>query len=203
VADPPEGLLRSTSRIALLAMLTYQAPFAALVAFGGLLARYADHASATDVELAFGAFFGVSLAVRALVTVWSPITRQTEALVASALATIAGVAVLGAASGLGALFIGMAILGAPHGVTFPLASSILAEHIPNERLGRANGRLMASTNALSVAVPFVCGWLIDAVGYRSTFLLLEVPVTGFAGLLVLALVRAPLTSIPVSQAGAF
>lgn len=192
------NLSRSSFWIAFHTMLMYQAPSTALVVFGGLLARYRVHASTTNIEFAFGVFFGVSLVVRAFLTIWPPVSKRTAVLVASALATVTGVAVLATASGLPALFLAMAILGAPHGTTFPLASSILAETTPRKGLARANGILMACDNAVAVIVPFVCGWLIEAVGYRSTFLLLEVPVVGFASLLVFHLFRTPRKSIPAT-----
>lgn len=51
----------------------------------------------------------------------------------------------------------MAVLGAPHGVTFPLAMAVLAEYTPKGQLGRANGLLMAGTSTVTVVVPFACG----------------------------------------------
>jgi len=187
------SLSKHAFRIALLALLTYQAPFVALLTFGGLLGHHDDHASATSVELAFGVFFTFSLGVRILVTIRSPIRHTGRVLTGSVIATIVGVAVIGAAHGLVAFYVGMAILGAPHGVTLPVASSILAENTSTWSLGRANGRLMAGTNVLTVAVPFACGWLVQEVGYRPMFLFLEVPVVILGLLLFAQLARRPTT----------
>jgi DHA1 family multidrug resistance protein-like MFS transporter len=85
----------------------------------------------------------------------------------------------------------MAILGVPHGTTFPVASALLAEQTPGDELPRANGRLMAATNSATVAVPFVAGLLAQAVGYRSMFLLLELPVLGLGTLLLRQLAVLP------------
>lgn len=193
-ARPGRGpaLLRLPAyRLALAALLTYQAPFSALVAFGGLLATRADGASSSGAELGFAAFYLVSFLIRLLVVRLSPIRHLRTALVASIVATAGGLAVLGTAHQFAVLLAGMAILGAPHGLTFPLASSILAEHVDHDVLGRANARMMASTNSAAVVVPLLCGWLATAVGYRATFLFVELPVALFGVLLVLELAHVP------------
>lgn len=174
-------------RLSLATMLTYQAPFAALVTFGGLLARHVDGASAAGVELAFGVFFAVSLGVRGVVVAAAPIRHQRTVLAFAVLATATGVGILGSGTGTLALLGGMAILGAPHGLTFPMASAVLAEGVSPAILGRANGRLMASTNLVTIVVPFACGWLAGAVGYRAMFLFLEIPVVVFGLILASAL----------------
>jgi DHA1 family multidrug resistance protein-like MFS transporter len=171
-------------RLATATMLTYQVPFVALVAFGGILARRVDHASSADVELAFGVFFGLSLAVRALLA-WRLHGRGTRTILSAAVvATVAGVAVVGTAHQLPLLVAGMAVLGVPHGTTFPMASALLAERTAKDDLPRANGRLMATTNSATVAVPFIAGVLAQAVGYRDMFLLLELPVLVLGGVLL-------------------
>lgn len=186
------GLLRLPAyRLALAALLTYQAPFSALVAFGGLLATRADGASPSGAELGFAAFYLVSFLVRLLVVRLSPVRHLRTALVASIVATAGGLAVLGTAHQFAVLLVGMGILGAPHGLTFPLASSILAEHVDRDVLGRANARIMASTNSAAVVVPLLCGWLATAVGYRATFLFVELPVALFGIMLVVELTNVP------------
>jgi MFS family permease len=157
-------------------MLTYQVPFAALVAFGALLARNADHTSAAGAEVAFGVFFGVSFALRGLLAFASPKPSTVPLLALSVAATVAGIALLSAARSFAPLVFAMALLGIPHGATFPLASGLLAERTPRDHLARANGQLMASANAVSVVVPLLAGWLAGLVGYPHMFLLVEVPV---------------------------
>jgi len=191
---------RSAFWTSVLTMVMYQAPFVALLAFGGLLARYADHASATVIELAFGFFFTLSFGVRWVVSRHAPIVRKNLALAVSASATVAGIAVLSSVPGIAAFFVGMAILGMPHGLTFPLSSSILAEATPSRDLARANGRLVAFSNVMTVVVPFACGWLAENVGYRMMFLLLEIPVGGFALVLYTLLRRSPLPPPPSARA---
>jgi MFS family permease len=165
-------------------MLTYQVPFSALIAFGALLARNSDHASAAGAELAFGVFFAVSFAVRGVLAFVSPRQTTSTLLAVSVVATIAGVALLAAASDLALLLVAMAVLGIPHGATFPLASGILAERTPRHHLAAANGRLMASANTISIVVPLLSGWLATRVGYPHMFLTIEVPVVAMGAVLM-------------------
>lgn len=173
----PNSSLTAAFRLALTVMLTYQVPFVAVVAFGALLARTADGISASGAQLAFAAFFAASAGVRLLLAALPPDRHLGRILAVSAALTVVGVAGVGLARNLPQLLGAMAVLGIPHGTTFPLASSILAEHAraDERQLVRANGRLMAGTNAASVIVPFVFGWVASVLSYRAMFLLLEVP----------------------------
>lgn len=122
--EPPRHerplLSYATFRLALATMLTYQAPFAALVPFSALLARRVDGQSAAGASLAFAVFFIVSLGVRGAVVI-SPVRHRRIALVFAVVATAAGLAALSSGRGVDHLVVGMAVLGAPHGLTFPLA----------------------------------------------------------------------------------
>ncbi|MCL4313542.1 MAG: MFS transporter [Actinobacteria bacterium] len=174
--------------LALVTSLTYQAPFIALISFGGLLARHVDGLSQANVQLAFGLFFAVSFGIRAVIAAISPIPSKAPFLAGAIAFTVAGIAVLGLGGGVGVLMIGMVLLGAPHGAFFPLSTAILAEGSKAGELARSNARLVASISATSVILPFICGWLVMSLGYRHMFLSLELPVVVF-GLLVWSLYR--------------
>lgn len=176
-------------RVAVLTMFSYQIPFVALVAFGGLLAHRVDGVSLSGVQLAFGVFFGVSLSVRALVAAASPIRRKAPLMLAATALSVVGIAMIGLLRGTEALVAAMMVLGAPHGANFPLASATLAEQSAQRDLGRANARLMAITSLPTVAVPVIAGWLIESVGYATMFMLLDIPVGILAVALLLELVH--------------
>ncbi|MHB8319001.1 MAG: MFS transporter [Acidimicrobiales bacterium] len=176
-------------RVAALTMFSYQIPFVALVAFGGLLAHRVDGVSLSGVQLAFAAFFGVSLLVRAVVAAVSPIRRKAPLLLAAMVLSVVGIAMIGLGRGAGVLVGAMVVLGAPHGANFPLASATLAEQTSNRDLGRANARLMAITSLPTVVVPVIAGWLIASVGYSTMFMLLDIPVGLLSVALVAELVR--------------
>ncbi len=186
--DPP--LWRHPAfRLALLTLLTYQAPFAALVTFGGLLGRHVDGVSAAGVEVGFGAFFTVSFLIRALVAAHSPLRHPRLVLAGSLAATVLGLLLLAGGPGSPSFFAALAVLGAPHGVTFPLASATLAEGTEPGLLARANARMMATANLVTILVPLACGALASAFGYRVMFLTVEAPVLATA--LGLAMERRP------------
>jgi DHA1 family multidrug resistance protein-like MFS transporter len=173
-------------RLALAIMLSYEAPFVALMAFGGLLGRHSYGVSSSGVEIAFTSFFAASLAVRGALVRYSPLPTLGLPLVASVALTAGGLALLGLGHGFAALLIAMAMLGMPHGLTYPLAGAHLAESLSDD-LGRANGGLNATIGAVAVAVPLACGWLSEAVGLRGTFLALEVVIALFGSALLVQL----------------
>ncbi|MDA8314628.1 MAG: hypothetical protein M0010_05570 [Actinomycetota bacterium] len=173
-------------RLALAIMLSYEAPFVALMGFGGLLARHSYGVSSSGVEIAFTSFFAASLAVRGALVRYSPLPTLGVPLVASVALTAGGLALLGLGHGFAALLIAMAMLGMPHGLTYPLAGAHLAESLSDD-LGRANGGLNASIGAVAVVVPLACGWLSEAIGLRGTFLALEVVIALFGSALLVQL----------------
>ena len=61
--------------------------------------------------------------------------------------------------------------------------SLVAESCPGEALARANATLMAVTNLTTIAVPFVLGTLVPALGYGGMVLTMLLPVAVFAALL--------------------
>jgi MFS family permease len=173
-------------RLSLAIMLSYEAPFVALMAFGGLLGRHSYGMSSSGVEIAFTSFFAASLAVRGALVRFSPLPALGPPLAASVALTAGGLALLGLGHGFAALLIAMAMLGMPHGLTYPLAGAHLAESL-TEDLGRANGGLNATIGAVAVVVPLACGWLSEAIGLRGTFLALEAVIALFGSDLLVQL----------------
>ena len=173
-------------RLALAIMLSYEAPFVALMAFGGLLGRHSYGVSSSGVEIAFTSFFAASLTVRAALVRYSPLPTLGLPLSASVALTAGGLALLGLGHGFAALLVAMAMLGLPHGLTYPLAGAHLAESL-SEDLGRANGGLNAAIGTVAVAVPLACGWLSEAIGLRGTFLALEAVIVLFGSALLVQL----------------
>ncbi|HET9091051.1 MAG TPA: MFS transporter [Acidimicrobiales bacterium] len=175
------GLLSSQSgRIALVSQLLYAVPFAGITVFGALVARVGYGASPARAQLGFTVFFVFSLASRAVVAWRAPIGRKVGLLWASAALTAAGLLLLGVGEGQLAYLAAMAMLGVPHGLTFPIALALVAESTAVTDLPRANATLLGSTNLTSVIVPLVLGAVIPAVGYRGMTLVMLGPVAAFA-----------------------
>lgn len=101
----------------------------------------------------------------------------------SAALTATGLAGLGVGHGLGVFLAAMAVLGLPHGMTFPLALALLADSTPPTGLPRANADMLGASKLTAVAIPPILGSLVPLVGYQGMTLLILVPVGGFAVLL--------------------
>ncbi|HUY97815.1 MAG TPA: MFS transporter, partial [Verrucomicrobiae bacterium] len=166
--------------VALLGQLFYAAPFAALIVFGALFARRDDGLSPSAIQVMFGVFFGVSLLVRLLIAWRSPVRRKLRWFRVSAGLTCLGLLVLATGRGEAALLVAMALLGAPHGLTFPLAMALVAERRPRLELISLNAHLTASVQAVNLILPPVIGIGIDRLGYRPMLLTLLIPVAAAA-----------------------
>lgn len=188
-----DGLLSTEDgRAALVAQLLYAAPFAGISVFGALIARVGFAMSPAGAQLGFTVFFVWSLAARAALAWRAPILRKRAVLLASAGLTVAGLLLLGLGSGTADFLVGMAVLGVPHGLTFPVALALVADVTPVADLPRANATLVGATNLASVLVPLALGGLVPVVGYKATALVLLAPVALFG--LVQAGLGGPLRS---------
>lgn len=167
-------------RLALTGELICAAPFAAIVVFGALLARHQYGLSPAATEIAFGVFFVISFVVRAVLVWQSPIRHKLALYRVAAILTLMGLAVVATGHSLAVLLVAMALLGVPHGLTFPLTMGLVAEGRPRDELASINAHLSASVQAVNLALPLLLGFGIDEIGYRPMFLLLLVPVAGAA-----------------------
>jgi len=176
-------------RLGFLAMVMYQVPFAALVVYGVVIGRSVYGLSTADAELGFTVFFLVSFGVRGLVAWRSPIQAKYGLFLAGAAITAGGVALIAFGHGAASYYVALALLGVPHGLTFPLALAAVADAAPPGRLASANAQLSAATSLLSVATPAILGALATALGERGMLALVLVPVGTLAT--VIALQRTP------------
>lgn len=163
-------------QVALLGQLLYAAPFTALIVFGALLARHGYGLSPAEIQVAFGVFFLVSFGVRAGIAWRSPIRHKLAWFRMSTGLTLVGLVAVGLGHGDLQLLLAMALLGVPHGLTFPLSMALVAEDRPHAELPSINAHLTASVQAVNLVLPLFLGLGIDALGFRKTFLILLIPV---------------------------
>ena len=95
--------------------------------------------------------------------------------------TMVGLMGLGLGPSVSTLMMSMALLGVPHGITLPLASSLVADGRPEDDLPAVNSYLSAVVQAVTVALSPVLGVTAGVLGYRLSFLILLGPV-GFCAL---------------------
>ncbi|MCL4422499.1 MAG: MFS transporter [Actinobacteria bacterium] len=170
-------------RLAITGLLLYAVPFAGITVFGALIARIAFGVSAADAQLAFTAFFVTSFAARAAIAWRAPITHKVAMFWLAAGLSVTGLLLLAVGHGLGLLLVAMAVLGIPHGLTFPMALSLVAESTAPRALPRANAVMLATTNMSTVLMPAILGSLVAFAGYRGMVLFILIPVLGFSSLL--------------------
>ena len=108
---------------------------------------------------------------------WKPnILSPTLLLKVSALLTVIGVVVLALMHGVVFLVLAMALLGVPHGVTYPVSLALIAKWTSSNTRTRANATLASVTGFVGVLLPFILGLLAASYGYRLMVLLILLPV---------------------------
>ncbi len=170
-------------QLALLGQLIYAAPFSAVIVFGALFERHGYGMTVAQVQVAFGLFFVASFAVRLALASRSQIRHKVGWLKVAALTTIAGLVLLASGHSGVQLMVAMAVLGIPHGLTFPLAMALVAERRGHRELASLNAHIYAVLQVVSMALPPLLGATIAAAGFRVAFLLLILPVVVCGGML--------------------
>lgn len=176
-------LARPLWRLAVTGVLMYAVPFACVVAFGAVLAETLYGERPAAVELALAVFFGTSLISRAALALRPPGRWKLALLWLSVATTVLGLALLAAGRSVVMLLTAMAVLGIPHGLTFPIALGLSADGVPRAELAWANAALMAVNSLAAVVTPGLLGVLAAAVGYREMVAACLVPVACFAAVL--------------------
>ena len=162
--------------LAMCAQAIYSVPFAVVVVFGGLVGKSLFQAAPSEVEGAIAVFFAMSLLSRALLA-WHPMAAHRVRLFALCVTlTFVGLSLLGLGRGTVVFFVALALLGVPHGFTYPLALALVAESVPREELGGANAGMSAISSVINVVAPLVLGVVLDDFGARLMLLCAGVPV---------------------------
>jgi MFS family permease len=161
----------------------YTVPFGCVVAFGAVLAQTLYGEGPAGVEAALAVFFTASLASRAVLAWRSPLRRRLPVLWLSAAATVAGLALLAAGRQPALLWTAMAVLGVPHGLTYPIALALSADGVKRTELSWSNAALMSVNSLAAVLTPALLGAIATAVGYRDMILACLVPVLAFTAAL--------------------
>ncbi len=65
----------------------------------------------------------------------------------------------------------LALLGVPHGITYPISAMLIAESVVREDLGFANSLFVSVIGTAGILIPIVVGLLMPALDFRTVFLL--------------------------------
>lgn len=181
--------------LAMSAQVLYAAPFSVVVVFGGLVGREVFGLSASATVAAIAVFFLTSLVARAALALRPVTAGRMRVFFACGALTVLGLALLGWSPGTWSFFVAFALLGIPHGLTYPVALALVAESVDRSQLSQANAAFAAVTSLVNIVAPLSLGAVLDAFGGRVMLFGALAPVLACAVLLV-HLHRSPPRSVP-------
>lgn len=110
-------------------------------------------------------------------------------------AGLAGLALLGAESGVPGLYLAMAITGVATAYAGVTPAAIIADVTPPAQSGTALGAYRMAVDGASIAAPLAAGIIAGGAGYRGVFLAFLLPLA----LVLLATLRLPDTRRPLGE----
>jgi MFS family permease len=169
--------------LAMCGQAIYNIPFSVVVVFGGLLGQSLYHASPSMTQASITGFFVVSFLCRAALVRHPSVAHRVRFFGVSVISTVLGLALLASGSHVAAFVLALAVLGATHGLNYPLALGLVAESVSAKALSQANAGFTAVSNMINVVAPLILGVVIDHYGDRTMLYCAAVPVALLAGLL--------------------
>lgn len=160
----------------------YSVPFAALVSFGGLFSREYFHVSNSSVQMYFVIFFAVSFLFR-LLLLFSKTMNIRAIMVVSISLTLVGIMLLIVASNPFFYAVALAVLGIPHGLTFPSSLIVILRNSDESRRNILNSYFASSYALINVLTPLLIGLIADLIGLRFAFGALFISIAVFAYLI--------------------
>lgn len=158
-----------------LAITTYNVPFAAITAFLTILAVDRFHVPGDLAYSTYIPFFTMSFLTRLYMTI-RPFNSLRIPMLISILITVFTLAGTLLSPTYGVFLLVMALLGIPHGSVFPMSTIMIQRATSKEERNAVNSYFLAYNNFLFIAVPSVVGYLSQFIGLSLTFGLLSVPV---------------------------
>ncbi|WP_048057787.1 MFS transporter [Metallosphaera cuprina] len=159
----------------ILAITTYNVPFAAITAFLTILAIERFHVPNDLAYSAYIPFFTLSFLTRLYMSI-RPFKSLRVPMLISVLITMITLAGTIVSPSYSAFLLLMALLGIPHGSVFPMSTIMIQRATSKEERNAVNSYFLAYNNFLFIAVPAVVGYLSEIIGLPLTFSLLTVPV---------------------------
>ena len=166
------GDLRNPGLIsAMLAITTYNVPFAAITTFSAILAEQRFHVESALAYSVYIPFFTASFLTRLLMTI-RPFENLRRPLSVSIVITALSLVGQAFAQNYTEFLAFYFILGIPHGSVFPMATVLISRTSKPEERVALNAYFMAYNNVLFIVVPPVVGLLSDLIGLANAFAVL-------------------------------
>jgi MFS family permease len=169
---------RAGFRVAVYNNAMYSLPFAMLTAFGGIYAIRYFGVSNSTVYLLFAAFFTTSFLTRLYMSMRS-IRDVGKASMSMAILTIIGVMLITTSPNVYAYAVALALLGIPHGLTYPLSLIVISRDSRDDERNVLNSAFSSIMTIIGVLSPMLLGAAADLMGLRLMTLLVEASVIVF------------------------
>jgi len=156
---------------AILSILIYNIPFAALIAFGGIYAKDVFGLDISTINLYFSLFFSASFLGR-LYLVVKPPTKIFHDMIISGILTIIGIILMIISNSALVFAISLFILGFPHGFTFVLSLISLSRGFDIKFRNKANSYFFSPVNIISTLTPLIFGYILHFINVKMLFCLL-------------------------------
>lgn len=155
------------------ANLTYSLPFVTITTYGGILAVETARATFAQVEWLFFVFFFASFVTRINLTDLQ--SKRFALIVISVILTILGLTLVYLSHNLLTLIVAFGILGVPHGTTYPVTASYVADASSTYNLPSANAFSSLIFGIVSSISSVTIGYLTTLVHLQLSFLFITLP----------------------------
>lgn len=152
--------------------LSYNIPYIVITVFAGIYAHTYLNASYSAVTLYYSIFYTTSFLSRLILSVKNPAHSLGLAVAATIALTAAGLSLMYIATGSLMFGIAMAVLGIPHGLSFPVSLLYISRSYEPEKRNSANSYFFSIATVIMVSGPVVGGYAIQILGFRTLFLLM-------------------------------
>ncbi|MGC8571470.1 MAG: MFS transporter [Caldivirga sp.] len=173
---------KASFRVAIYNNAMYSLPFAMLTAFGGIYAIEYFHADNSLVYLLFAAFFTTSFATRLYISI-RPIRDVKYASISMSILTIVGMVVMTLSPNMYAYAVALAILGIPHGLTYPLSLIVISRDSRDDERNIMNSAFSSIMTIIGILSPIALGISAELLGLRYMTIIVEASVVFFTWLL--------------------
>ena len=168
--------------------LSYGIPFILITLYAGIFAKSVLGASLSDVTLYYTVFFSTSFLSRLTLSLKKNKAGMLIPVFLTMVLTLLGLGLVYISSEIIMFVFALALLGIPHGLSYPLSLLYLTRSYGPDERSSANSYFFSVNTIVMVAGPIIGGYSIQIIGFRETFLFI-VPIALILMLLVTLTIR--------------
>ncbi|BBG27540.1 MFS transporter [Sulfuracidifex tepidarius] len=150
---------------------SYDVPFAAITSFGGIL-EVSRGIPAGLVAVSFAVYFTTSFFSRLFIAL-KPVKRIFSLIFISLVIASVGLFSLSFSQTFSEFLASMAILGIPHGLTYPVSLTVLSRGFSKDNITSANSLFFSLMSIVAIITPIIVGGVSLFIGLAESFLALE------------------------------